>query len=194
MTHNCPSFFTIFLGTTFLPFSLANQPKHPRTCRRFVQNTRHPAAAMIEGNAIHIQLTSLTKTCTEDKKHAHASLAILGLWSNWAEGLIHKDLLTFKTHKKSKTNTISNAKHIFFFHLLNNTVLGSDASLLTVVPLLLHDWSGRGSPENIEGSLEVKWKERVGKTWEEDRAGWSPVGHWTGGEEAGSKEVIGDRL
>lgn len=79
-------------------------------------------------------------------------------------------------------------------------MLGSDASLLTVVPLLLHDWSGRGSPKNIEGSLEVKWKERVGEKWEErgkgeeDRAGWSPAVDWTSGEEAGGEEVIDDRL
>lgn len=29
------------------------------------------------------------------------------------------------------------------------------------MPLVLHDRSGRGSPDNIEGSLEVKWEERV---------------------------------
>lgn len=29
------------------------------------------------------------------------------------------------------------------------------------MPLVLHDRSGRGSPEYIEGSLEVKWEERV---------------------------------
>lgn len=46
-------------------------------------------------------------------------------------------------------------------------VLGSNASLLTVAPLLLHDQSDRSSPGNIEGSLEVKWVERVGEKWKE---------------------------
>lgn len=46
-------------------------------------------------------------------------------------------------------------------------MLGSNASFLVVAPLLLHDQSDRSSLENIEGSLEVKWEERMGEKWKE---------------------------
>lgn len=72
----------------------------------------HPAAAMIE-HQTHVQLTSLTNTYA-DKDHLYTFLNMLGL-DLIGQEIIHKNLFKFKTHKKkiTKTNAISNSKHIF---------------------------------------------------------------------------------
>lgn len=123
ITHNCKFLFTIFLGRTFVPFLPTYQPKHQRTLlcnKKCIQELAdassrtplHPAAAMIE-HQTHVQLTSLTNTYA-DKDHLYTFLNMLGL-DLIGQEIIHKNLFKFKTHKKkiTKTNAISNSKHIF---------------------------------------------------------------------------------